>query len=406
MARVVQKFGGTSVADIACIQAAAAKVKAEFDRGNEVAVVVSAMAGMTNDLVEKTVAIAPLHDVREYDAVVAAGEQVTAGLMSLALQKEGVDARSWLGWQIPIRTDDAHGKARIQSIETEELRRRMADGQVPVIAGFQGLGSDNRITTLGRGGSDTSAVALAAALDADRCDIFTDVEGVYTTDPRIVAKAHKLDKITYEEMLEMASLGAKVLQTRSVELAMNHGVRLQVRSSFSDVPGTLVVGEEEIVEQEIVSGIAYSKDEAKITLVRVADRPGMAAAIFGPLSEAHINVDMIVQNISEDGKATDLTFTVTIADCERAREVLESHRKELSYDRLVADTNVVKISVIGVGMRSHAGVAQKMFTALAEKGINIQVISTSEIKVSVLISDEYAELALRALHTTYGLDAS
>lgn len=406
MARVVQKFGGTSVADIACIQAAAAKVKAEFDRGNEVAVVVSAMAGMTNDLVDKTISIAQLHDVREYDTVVAAGEQVTAGLLALALQKEGVDARSWLGWQIPIRTDDAHGKARIQGIETDELRRRMADGQVPVVAGFQGLGSDNRITTLGRGGSDTSAVALAAALDADRCDIFTDVEGVYTTDPRIVAKAHKLDKITYEEMLEMASLGAKVLQTRSVELAMNHGVRLQVRSSFSDQPGTLVVGEEEIVEQEIVSGIAYSKDEAKITLVRVADRPGMAASIFGPLSEAHINVDMIVQNISEDGKATDLTFTVTTADFERAREVLESRRKELSYDRLIADANVVKISVIGVGMRSHVGVAQKMFTALAEKGINIQVISTSEIKVSVLISDEYAELALRALHTTYGLDAS
>lgn len=406
MVRVVQKFGGTSVADIACIQAAAAKVKAEFDRGNEVAVVVSAMAGMTNDLVEKTIAIAQLHDVREYDTVVAAGEQVTAGLLALALQREGVDARSWLGWQIPIRTDDAHGKARIQGIEIDELRRRMSSGQVPVVAGFQGLGSDNRITTLGRGGSDTSAVALAAALDADRCDIFTDVEGVYTTDPRIVAKAHKLDKITYEEMLEMASLGAKVLQTRSVELAMNHGVRLQVRSSFSDEPGTLVVGEEEIVEQEIVSGIAYSKDEAKITLVRVADRPGMAASIFGPLSDAHINVDMIVQNISEDGKATDLTFTVTTADFERAREVLESRREELSFDRLIADANVVKISVIGVGMRSHVGVAQKMFTALADKGINIQVISTSEIKVSVLISDEYAELALRALHTTYGLDAS
>lgn len=406
MARVVQKFGGTSVADIACIQAAAAKVKAEVDRGNEVAVVVSAMAGMTNDLVEKTISIAQLHDVREYDTVVAAGEQVTAGLLALALQKEGVDARSWLGWQIPIRTDDAHGKARIQGIETDELRRRMSNGEVPVVAGFQGLGSDNRITTLGRGGSDTSAVALAAALDADRCDIFTDVEGVYTTDPRIVAKAHKLDKITYEEMLEMASLGAKVLQTRSVELAMNHGVRLQVRSSFSDEPGTLVVGEEEIVEQEIVSGIAYSKDEAKITLVRVADRPGMAAAIFGPLSDAHINVDMIVQNISEDGKATDLTFTVTAADFERAKEVLESRREELSFDRLIGDANVVKISVIGVGMRSHVGVAQKMFTALAEKGINIQVISTSEIKVSVLISDEYAELALRALHTTYGLDAS
>lgn len=405
MARVVQKFGGTSVADIACIHGAAAKVKAEIDGGNQVAVVVSAMAGSTNELVNQTIAISKLHDVREYDAVVAAGEQVSAGLMALALQNQGVDARSWLGWQIPIRTDDAHGKARIQGIEVDELLRRMAAGQVPVVAGFQGLGPDNRITTLGRGGSDTSAVALAAALGADRCDIFTDVEGVFTTDPRIVAKAHKLDKITYEEMLEMASLGAKVLQTRSVEMAMKHGVRLQVRSSFLDAPGTLVVDEEEIVEQEIVSGIAYNKDEAKITLVRVADKPGVAASIFGPLSDAHINVDMIVQNISEDGKSTDMTFTVAKADFERARQVLESRRKALGYDRLIGDANVVKISIIGVGMRSHAGVAQTMFTALADKGINIQVISTSEIKVSVLISDDYAELALRALHTAYGLDA-
>ena len=405
MARVVQKFGGTSVADITCIRGAAAKVKAEYDRGNEVAVVVSAMAGTTNELVNQTISISKLYDVREYDSVVAAGEQIAAGFMALALQDLGVDSRSWLGWQIPIRTDDAHGKARIQGIETEELLRRMANGQVPVVAGFQGLGPDNRITTMGRGGSDTSAVALAAALKADRCDIFTDVDGVFTTDPRIVAKAHKLEKITYEEMLEMASLGAKVLQTRSVEMAMNHGVRLQVRSSFSDAPGTLVVDEEEIVEQEIVSGIAYNNDEAKITLVRVADQPGMAASIFGPLSEAHINVDMIVQNISEDGKATDMTFTVAKADFDRACEVLDGHRKTLGYDRLVGDANVVKISIIGVGMRSHAGVAQTMFTALAKKGINIQVISTSEIKVSVLISDDYAELALRALHTAYGLDA-
>ena len=405
MARVVQKFGGTSVADIACIQGAAARVKAEIDRGNQVAVVVSAMAGSTNELVNQTIAISKLHDTREYDAVVAAGEQVSAGLMALALQNQGIDARSWLGWQIPIRTDDAHGRARIQGIEADELLRRMAAGQVPVVAGFQGLGPDNRITTLGRGGSDTSAVALTAALGADRCDIFTDVEGVFTTDPRIVAKAHKLDKITYEEMMEMASLGAKVLQTRSVEMAMKHGVRLQVRSSFTDAPGTLVVDEEEIVEQEIVSGIAYNKDEAKITLVRVADKPGVAASIFGPLSDAQINVDMIVQNISEDGKATDMTFTVTKADFERAREVLESRRKTLGYDRLIGDANVVKISIIGVGMRSHPGVAQTMFTALADKGINIQVISTSEIKVSVLISDDYAELALRALHTAYGLDA-
>jgi aspartate kinase len=405
MARVVQKFGGTSVADIACIQGAAARVKAEIDRGNQVAVVVSAMAGSTNELVNQTIAISKLHDTREYDAVVAAGEQVSAGLMALALQNQGIDARSWLGWQIPIRTDDAHGKARIQGIEVDELLRRMAAGQVPVVAGFQGLGPDNRITTLGRGGSDTSAVALTAALGADRCDIFTDVEGVFTTDPRIVAKAHKLDKITYEEMMEMASLGAKVLQTRSVEMAMKHGVRLQVRSSFTDAPGTLVVDEEEIVEQEIVSGIAYNKDEAKITLVRVADKPGVAASIFGPLSDAQINVDMIVQNISEDGKATDMTFTVTKADFERAQKVLESRRKTLGYDRLIGDANVVKISIIGVGMRSHPGVAQTMFTALADKGINIQVISTSEIKVSVLISDDYAELALRALHTAYGLDA-
>jgi len=324
----------------------------------------------------------------------------------LALHQLGVDARSWLGWQIPIRTDDAHGKARILEIETDLLSERISGGQVAVVAGFQGLGSDNRITTLGRGGSDTSAVALAAALAADRCDIFTDVDGVYTSDPRIVAKARKLPKITYEEMLELASLGAKVLQTRSVELAMKYRVRLQVRSSFSDVEGTLVVDEDEILEQELVSGIAHSKDEAKITLVRVADRPGIAASIFGPLTDANINVDMIVQNVSEDGKATDLTFTVTRADFDRACDVLEKNRAALGFERLAADPDVTKISVVGVGMRSHAGVAQRMFTALAERGINIQVISTSEIKVSVLISEEYTELALRALHTAYGLDAS
>ena len=405
MARIVQKFGGTSVADLDRIRNAALRVKQECDRGNEVAVVVSAMAGATNQLVDWTVKMAPLHDAREYDAVVASGEQVTSGLMALALQQLGIDARSWLGWQIPIRTDGAHGKARIEAIETDEMRRRMATRQVPVVAGFQGLGPDNRITTLGRGGSDTSAVALAAALHADRCDIFTDVDGVYTTDPRIVAKARKLDKITYEEMLEMASLGAKVLQTRSVEMAMNHGVRVQVLSSFSDAPGTLVVDEDEIVEKEIVSGIAYNRDEAKLTLVKVPDRPGVAAAIFGPLSEANVNVDMIVQNISEDGRATDLTFTVAKADFDRAKKILEDRRDALGYARLVADTNVVKISVIGVGMRSHAGVAQRMFTALGERGINIQVISTSEIKVSVLVAEDYTELALRALHTAYGLDA-
>ena len=316
--------------------------------------------------------------------------------MALALQDIGVSARSWLGWQIPIRTDDAHGKARIRRIETAELDRRMALGEVPVVAGFQGLGSDNRITTLGRGGSDTSAVALAAALKADRCDIFTDVDGVYTTDPRIVAKARKLDKITYEEMLEMASLGAKVLQTRSVEMAMKHRVRLQVLSSFVDRPGTLVVDEDEIVEQELVSGIAYSRDEAKITLAQVPDRPGVAAAIFGPLADANINVDMIVQNVSDGGDSTDLTFTVTKADLERAMKVLEERQAALNFTALQPDPNVVKVSVIGVGMRSHAGVAQRMFQTLAEKGINIQVISTSEIKISVLIAEEYTELAVRA----------
>jgi len=403
--RIVMKFGGTSVADTGRIRAVAERVKREVDGGAEVAVVVSAMAGATNQLVDWTRAIAPLHDAREYDVVVAAGEQVTSGLTALALQELGVSARSWLGWQIPFRTDNAHGKARIEKIDTTELERRFADGQVAVVAGFQGLGSDNRVTTLGRGGSDTSAVALAAALKADRCDIFTDVDGVYTSDPRIVAKARKLDKITYEEMLEMASLGAKVLQIRSVEMAMKHGVRLQVLSSFNDNPGTLVVDEEEILEQEMVSGIAYSRDEAKITLTRVPDRPGVAAAIFGPLSDANINVDMIVQNVSQGGETTDLTFTVTKADLDRAMKVLNDNHATLKFAELRPDANVVKVSVIGVGMRSHAGVAQRMFKTLAEKGINIQVISTSEIKVSVLIAEEYTELAVRSLHTAYGLDA-
>lgn len=404
--RIVMKFGGTSVADTERIKAVAKRVKREVDGGAEVAVVVSAMAGATNQLVDWTRAIAPLHDAREYDVVVAAGEQVTSGLTALALQELGISARSWLGWQIPIHTDDAHGKARIQEIETAEIERRFADGQVAVVAGFQGFGPDKRVTTLGRGGSDTSAVALAAALQADRCDIFTDVDGVYTSDPRIVAKARKLDKITYEEMLEMASLGAKVLQIRSVEMAMKHGVRLQVLSSFNDNPGTLVVDEEEIVEQEMVSGIAYSRDEAKITLTRVPDRPGVAAAIFGPLSDANINVDMIVQNVSQGGETTDLTFTVTKADLDRAMKVLNDNHATLKFAELRPDSNVVKVSVIGVGMRSHAGVAQRMFKTLAEKGINIQVISTSEIKVSVLIAEEYTELAVRSLHTAYGLDAA
>jgi aspartate kinase len=403
MARIVQKFGGTSVADTERIRAVARRVKREVDAGNEVAVVVSAMAGVTNQLVGWTNAFGQLPDPREYDVVVASGEQVTAGLTTLALQELGLRARSFLGWQVPIRTDTGHGKARIDSIPTEALLKAMQGGEIAVIAGFQGVGPEGRVSTLGRGGSDTSAVAVAAALKADRCDIFTDVDGVYTTDPRIVAKARKLDKITYEEMLELASLGAKVLQTRSVELAMNHRVRVQVLSSFSDAPGTLVVDEDEIVEKQVVSGIAYSRDEAKVTLVKVPDRPGVAAAIFGPLADHAVNVDMIVQNIAEDG-TTDLTFTVTKADLARTVKVLEERRASLGFKELKPDANVVKISVIGVGMRSHAGVAQQMFKTLAEKGINIQVISTSEIKVSVLVAEEYTELALRALHTAYGLD--
>ena len=405
MARIVQKFGGTSVADIDRIKAAAQLVKRAVDAGDEVAVVVSAMSGTTNQLVEWTRDVSPMHDAREYDVVVSAGEQITVGLMAMALQSIGVDARSWLGWQIPMETDEMHGRARIMDVKADEIVKRFAHGQVAVMAGFQGIAADNRITTLGRGGSDTSAVALAAAIKADRCDIYTDVDGIYTSDPRIVTRARKLDRITYEEMLEMASLGAKVLQTRSVELAMNHRVRLQVRSSFKDAPGTLVVDEEEIVEQEIVSGIAHSGNEAKITLVRVPDNPGIAASIFGPLSEASINVDMIVQNVSEDGRATDLTFTVPKDDLARTMEVLEGAQETLGFERVIGDSDVVKISVVGVGMRSHAGVAMRMFQALADKGINIQVISTSEIKISVLVSDAYTELALRSLHTAYGLDA-
>ncbi|MBX6372888.1 MAG: aspartate kinase [Acetobacteraceae bacterium] len=404
MARIVMKFGGTSVADLDRIRNVAARVKREVDAGNEVAVVVSAMAGVTNQLVKWCQDLSPLHDAREYDAVVATGEQVTAGLTAIALQTIGVEARSWQGWQIPIHTDGAHGKARIEAIEGEILIERIRQGQVPVITGFQGIGPRNRITTLGRGGSDLSAVALAAAIKADRCDIFTDVDGIYTTDPRIVPRAKKLEKISYEEMLELASVGAKVLQTRSVELAMKQRVRVQVLSSFEDKPGSLVVDEDEIVEKPIVSGIAYSRDEAKVTLRRVPDRPGIAAAVFGALSRANVNVDMIVQNIGADG-TTDLTFTVGRADLARAKDVLERARSEVGFEMLLADPDVAKISVVGIGMRSHAGVANTMFRALAEKGINIQVISTSEIKVSVLVGAEYTELAVRALHTAYGLDA-
>jgi len=412
MSRIVMKFGGTSVADLDRIRAVAARVKREVEAGHEVAVVVSAMSGVTNQLVAWCQQLSPLHDAREYDAVVATGEQVTSGLTAIALQEIGIEARSWQGWQIPLRSDGAHGRARIEGIEGAELIRRMRAGQVPVVAGFQGVGPDNRVTTLGRGGSDTSAVALAAALQADRCDIYTDVDGVYTTDPRIVPRARKLEKIAYEEMLELASVGAKVLQTRSVELAMKERVRVQVLSSFadgnmlgSDLPGTLVVDEDEIVEKEFLAGIAYSRDEAKITVRHIPDRPGIAAAIFGPLSAAGINVDMIVQNVSAEG-TTDLTFTLGRTDLPRAQAKLAEEQSKIGYGSLLVDADVAKISVVGVGMRSHAGVANTMFSALASKGINIQVISTSEIKVSVLIAAEYTELAVRALHTAYGLDAA
>ena len=405
MARIVMKFGGTSVANVERIHNAARIIKAQADQGDEVAVTVSAMAGITDQLVQQVQDTGQLFDLREYDVVLTSGEQVTAGLLAVALQDLGVPARSWLGWQLPVRTDAAHGNARIEGIEVGDILRRLAEGQVAVVAGFQGVDAQNRVTTLGRGGTDTSAVALAAAMNAARCDIYTDVDGVYTSDPRIVTRARKLDRVTYEEMLEMASQGAKVLQTRSVELAMKHRVRVRVLSSFEDTPGTLVVDEDEIMEQAVVSGIAYSRDEAKITLLRVPDRPGVASGIFGPLADAAINVDMIVQSSSSEGDRTDMTFTVSKADLDRAVEVINEKCTDLGYGDVLADANVVKVSVIGVGMRSHAGVAQQMFTALAEKGINIQVISTSEIKVSVLIAEEYTELALRSLHTAYGLDA-
>jgi aspartate kinase len=404
MARLVMKFGGTSVANIDRMRNVALRVKREVDAGNEVAVVVSAMSGVTDQLVGYAREASVLHDAREYDAIVATGEQVTSGLVAILLQAIGVQARSWQGWQLPIRTSGAHGSARIQDIDTRDMIARMADGQVAVCAGFQGIGPDNRLTTLGRGGSDTSAVALAAALKADRCDIYTDVDGIYTTDPRIVPKAKKLEKIAYEEMLELASVGAKVLQTRSVELAMKEKVRVQVLSSFEDTAGTMVVDEDEIVEQELIAGVAYSRNEAKITLIDVADRPGVVAGIFSPLADANVNVDMIVQNVSHDTGKTDVTFTCTRTDLARALDVIEKNKDHIGQDRVLTDDAVAKISVVGVGMRSHAGVAQTMFKALAEKGINIQVISTSEIKVSVLIADEYTELAVRALHTAYGLD--
>ena len=407
MALVVQKYGGTSVADLDRIRAVAERVIRARKNGDQVAVNVSAMAGTTNKLVAWVNEAGGSHfDQAEYDVVVSSGEQVTSGLLALTLQNMGVPARSFLGWQAPLRTDSSHSKARLEPNDTQAVRQAIAEGKVPVLAGFQGISPENRITTLGRGGSDTTAVALAAALDADRCDIYTDVEGVYTTDPRIVPKARKLDRVTYEEMLEMASLGAKVLEPRSVALAMRHGVRVQVLSSFIDAPGTLVVDEDEIVEQQVVSGIAYSRDEAKVTLIGVSDKPGIAADIFGPLADANINVDMIVQSVSPDGARTDVTFTVGRPDLERAKTMLHALKDKVDYERIEASGEVVKLSVIGVGMRSHAGIAHVMFKALAERGINIQAISTSEIKISILIDEEYTELALRTLHTTYGLDAA
>jgi aspartate kinase len=416
MARLVMKFGGTSVADVERIHNVARHVKREVDGGHQIAVVVSAMAGTTNQLVAWTREASPLHDAREYDAVLSAGEQITSGLLAISLQAMGVEARSWQGWQIPIRTDSAHSVARIADIDGDRLIERLEGGQVAVIAGFQGVSPENRIATFGRGGSDTSAVAIAAAIGAQRCDIYTDVDGVYTTDPRMVSKAQRLSKIAYEEMLEMASLGAKVLQVRSVELAMAKGVRTFVRSSFDDPdaiisdgnnnpPGTLICDEDEIVEKKLVTGIAYSKDEAQLSLRRVADKPGVAAAVFVPLSEAGVNVDMIVQNVSEDGTLTDLTFTVPNADYERSCKVLEDARESIGYQTFQGSTDVAKISVIGVGMRSHAGVAADAFQALAARGINIRAITTSEIKISMLIDATFTELAVRTLHSLYGLDA-
>jgi aspartate kinase len=415
MARLVMKFGGTSVADIDRIRNVARHVKREVDAGHEVAVVVSAMAGATNQLVAWCREAAALHDTREYDAVVASGEQVTAGLLAIALEGIGINARSWQGWQIPILTSNVHGSARILDINGDELIKRFKERkEVAVIAGFQGVHRDtNRITTLGRGGSDTSAVAIAAAIRADRCDIYTDVDGVYTTDPRVVPRARRLDKIAFEEMLELASLGAKVMQVRSVELGMVHNVRIFVRSSFDppeaidphkNPPGTLICEEDEIVEQQTVTGIAFSRDEAQISIRQVRDQPGVAAAIFGPLAEASINVDMIVQNVSADGKTTDLTFTVPAADYQRSLDVIGKAKDAIGYARLDGATDVAKVSVIGIGMRSHAGVAAQAFQALAERSINIRAITTSEIKFSLLIDAAFTELAVRTLHSLYGLD--
>jgi len=409
MPLLVMKFGGTSVGDLARIRNAAEKVKREVERGFDVIVVVSAMSGKTNELVGWVEQTSPLFDAREYDAVVSSGENVTAGLMALTLQEMDVPARSWQGWQVPLKTTSAHSAARIEDIPRANIDQKFAEGmKVAVVAGFQGISPEGRITTLGRGGSDTTAVAFAAAFDAVRCDIYTDVDGVYTTDPRIEGKARKLDRIAFEEMLELASLGAKVLQTRSVELAMRYKVKLRVLSSFDETDensGTLVCDEEDIVEQNVVSGVAYSRDEAKMTLISVADRPGIAATIFGPLARAGVNVDMIVQNISEEGR-TDMTFSCPVNQVPRAEDAMEKARAsdEINFHGLVADTDVAKVSVVGIGMRSHAGVAARMFESLAAEGINIKVIATSEIKISVLIDRKYMELAVQALHDAFGLD--
>jgi len=411
MSLLVVKFGGTSVGDIERIKNAAGKVAAEAKLGHKIVVVVSAMAGVTDQLINHCRSITPRPNPREHDAVVATGEQVTAGLMALALEQRGLNARSWQGWQVPLRTDSMHNKARILDINTETLEKHLEKGEIAVLAGFQGVTERGSITTLGRGGSATSAVALAAALKADRCDIYTDVDGVYTSDPRIVSKARKLPLIAYEEMLELASLGAKVLQTRSVEMALRYRVPLQVLSTFSNAigseyPGTLVTDEEKLMEKKVVTGVTIAANEAKITLSKVEDRPGVAAAIFGSLARAGINVDMIVQTSSDDGKTTDITFTVARSDLDRARQVLETERKKIKYAALINDSNVVKISLVGVGMRSHPGVAAKMFETLAGKNINIQAIETSEISISVLIDEEYAELAMRTLHSAFDLDAA
>ncbi len=418
MPLLVMKFGGTSVADLDRIRNAAQKVRREVERGYDVIVIVSAMSGKTNELVGWVEQTSPMFDAREYDAVVSSGENVTAGLMALTLQEMDVPARSWQGWQVPINTTAAHSAARFISIPRDNIDRKFAEGmKVAVVAGFQGVAEDGRITTLGRGGSDTTAVAFAAAFDAERCDIYTDVDGVYTTDPRITSKARKLERIAFEEMLELASLGAKVLQTRSVELAMRYNVRLRVLSSFEDTDensGTLVCDEDEIMESKVVSGVAFSRDEAKITLVTVEDRPGISAAIFAPLAEGGVNVDMIVQNISEKdyedhpGSVTDMTFSCPINQVERAKKAMEDARKagQIQYDDLVVDTDVAKVSVVGIGMRSHAGVAARMFRALADENINIKVISTSEIKISVLIDRKYMELAVQALHDAFELERS